>query len=244
MASLGVLAAGVAHELNTPLGVVLSSADQLSLTVTELHGEGSRPERLAGLCLEGARRAAQIVADLRNFSRPEAQAVQPIDVHDCLASTLRLLAPTLGTRGITVEESYGELPLIEGFPALVNQTLTNLVLNSAAAMDAGGRIRISTAAVGDDKVQLVVEDDGPGIPLELRNRIFEPFFTTKAPGEGTGLGLSLCFTFIDQHGGRIWEEGRPGRGARFVVELPVKQDPVRAARRAAPYALLPGQREP
>ncbi len=225
MASLGVLAAGVAHELNTPLGVVLSSADQLSTLAQRREASPDRLERLTKLCLDGARRATDIVQNLRAFSKPESQDLQVVDLHEMLDSTLRLMEPTLRSRGIAVIQDRGDVVPIEGYPVLMNQLLTNLMLNAASAVEQDGEIRVSTERRGNDRLALVVEDNGPGVADEIRGRIFEPFFTTRPPGEGTGLGLSLCYTFVEQHGGRIWEEGKPGEGARFVVELPLRHPP-------------------
>jgi signal transduction histidine kinase len=228
MASIGVLAAGVAHELNTPLGVVLSTADQLAARLgsgTATDPEALREIRLSKLCLEGAQRAARIVNDLRTYSRPETEGFGVVDLEQVVESTLRLLAASLRSRNITVEvtPAKGEGgTTIEGYPSLINQTLTNLVLNAAQAIGQDGTIRVAIESRGDEGVALVVEDSGPGVPAEVKERMFEPFFTTKAPGEGTGLGLALCYTFVDQHGGRIREEGEPGTGARFVVELPLR----------------------
>lgn len=229
MASIGVLAAGVAHELNTPLGVVVSTSEQLSRSLAAPAG-GSTPDRtarLVKLCLEAANRAVAIVKDLRAFSRPESKAVEWVDLAEVVHSTVRLLGPTLRARSVELKLEMGEIPSIEGYPALLNQTLANLILNAVHAIKQDGWIRLSVARQGTDRVRVEVEDSGPGIPPEIRTRIFEPFFTTKAPGDGTGLGLSLCFTFVDQHGGRIWEDGEAGHGARFVIELPI-QSPVRA----------------
>ena len=222
MASLGVLAAGVAHELNTPLGVVLSSADQLNVIAHRGEASPRRLERLTQLCLDGAQRAADIVQNLRAFSKPESQDLQVVDLHEMLDSTLRLMDPTLRSRGIAVHQNRGDVVPIEGYPVLLNQLFTNLMLNAASAVDQDGEIRVFTERRGTDRIALIVEDDGPGIPDELGGRIFEPFFTTRPPGEGTGLGLSLCYTFVEQHGGRIWEEGKAGEGARFVIELPLR----------------------
>jgi signal transduction histidine kinase len=97
-----------------------------------------------------------------------------------------------------------------------------------------GEIRVFTERRGTEQIALIVEDDGPGIPDDLSGRIFEPFFTTRPPGEGTGLGLSLCYTFVEQHGGRIWEEGKAGDGARFVIELPLRH-PTQLRERALSY---------
>jgi signal transduction histidine kinase len=229
MASIGVLAAGVAHELNTPLGIVLSTADQLATRLEKSgagNAEAAREIRLSKLCLEGAQRAAHIVGDLRAYSRPETEDLGIVELAQVVESTLRLLGSSLRGRNVKVEVSHAEgVPPIEGYVSLINQTLTNLVLNAAHAMGQDGAIRVSTERRGDDHVALVVEDTGPGIPSAIKERMFEPFFTTKPPGEGTGLGLSLCYTFVQQHGGRIWEEGEPGKGARFVVELPVRLPP-------------------
>jgi signal transduction histidine kinase len=244
MASLGVLAAGVAHELNTPLGVVLSAVEQLSEQLEPRESGDEVSARLLELAVEAARRASLIIRDLRSFSRPESSAVQSLDLHECIESTLRLLGPSLRAQKIEVSTDLGEIPCVEGFPALFNQTLTNLILNAAAAIKSQGNIRISTMSSDDGRVRVVIEDSGPGIPEELRSRIFEPFYTTKAPGEGTGLGLSLCYTFVTQHGGRIWEEGEPGKGARFVVELPLRLSPEQREQARAPYELTPRPRQP
>lgn len=202
MASLGVLAAGVAHELNTPLGVVLSAAEQLAEQLDPREQGDEYTARLLELCLEAARRASLIIHDLRSFSRPESSAVQSLDIHDCITSTLRLLGPSLRSQEIEVVTDLGLLGSIEGFPALFNQTLTNLILNAASAIKNQGTIWIATESHGDDRVRLVVEDSGPGIPEDQRSRIFEPFYTTKAPGEGTGLGLSLCYSTVAESGRR------------------------------------------
>ncbi len=244
MASLGVLAAGVAHELNTPLGVVLSAAEQLSEQLAPQRDEDEVTTRLLELCVEAARRASLIIGDLRSFSRPESSAVQSLDIHECITSTLRLLGPSLRAQKIEVTTEFGDISSVEGFPALFNQTLTNLILNAAAAIKSEGSIRITTWSESLDSVRMSIQDSGPGIPEDLRSRIFEPFYTTKAPGEGTGLGLSLCYTFITQHGGRIWEEGRPGEGARFVVELPVRMSKEQRAKARSPYELTPRPRAP
>jgi len=221
MAALGLLASGVAHELNTPLGVTVSTADQLQRRLEDMDEGGSKMTRLAQLCSEAAGRAASIVTDLRAFSRTESEGLGMVDLQDVVDATLRLLDPMLRSRGVSVQVHHGDVPLVEGYSPLLNQTVMNLVINAATAIDHDGEIHIRTTA-SDGVVSLVVEDDGPGISAEARAHIFEPFYTTKNPGEGTGLGLALCYTFVEQHGGKIWEEGEEGKGARFVIELPIK----------------------
>jgi signal transduction histidine kinase len=221
MASLGVLAAGVAHELNTPLEVVSSTSEQLVDHLGQQNPKQIRSHKLAVLCLDAVRRADQIVRDLSNFSRPESQDVQLLELPELIDSTLRILGHKLRKANVTANVEFDELPTVRGYGALVAQTVANLVLNAIAAIERDGTIEISARCADSDHVVIVVQDSGPGIPPELRGRVFEPFFTTQAPGQGLGLGLSLCHTFVTQHGGRIWEEGRQGEGARFVVELPI-----------------------
>ncbi len=220
LASLGTFAAGVAHELNTPLGVVVSSADQIIRNITLPSPKLDKATKLAHLCKEAARRATDIVQDLRMFSRPELEALRKVDLNKVIRSTLALLRGSMDAKSLVVRAELGEMPEFLGHPTMINQIVTNLLQNAMDAVSPGGTISISTS-IGDGVAVLVVEDDGPGIPPEIKDRIFEPFFTTKAPGRGTGLGLSLCYTFVQQHRGSIREEGEPGRGARFVVELPV-----------------------
>jgi len=221
MAALGVLSAGVAHELNTPLGVVISTADQLHRRLPA----GTPEARLAELAHDAARRGAEIVADLARFSRPQDQARQPVDLHEGLDTTLRILGRLIADQDIRVVQYRTPQPMVlEGYPATLHQTFVNLVQNAAQSLPRGGCITLTTER-DDTQLRVIIADDGPGIPPELRERIFEPFFTTRAAGEGTGLGLSLCYTFVTEHGGSIREEGAPGRGARFVVELPVALPP-------------------
>jgi two-component system NtrC family sensor kinase len=123
--------------------------------------------------------------------------------------------------GIEVERDFGELPRVRCHAGQLNQVFMNLLINACDAMGDKGRIRVRTRALDPQRVRLEFEDEGPGIPPEMRDRVFEPFFTTKPVGQGTGLGLSLSHGIIERHGGRIWVESEPGAGTRFVIELPV-----------------------
>jgi len=218
MASLGVLSAGIAHELNTPLSVIISTAEELSTRLDS----GSDDAELASLCLTAAQRGAAIVADMSRFSRSESQDTQDVDIHQGIDTTLRLLAAQLVGRNIQVVQHRSPDPLIvRGTPGPLYQTFVNLLLNAAQAVGQGGTITIETRR-SDGSAHIVIADDGPGISPENRDRIFEPFFTTREAGKGTGLGLALCFTFIEEHHGSIREVGSPGEGARFEVLLPLQ----------------------
>ncbi len=218
VASLSVLSAGISHELNTPLSVIISTAEELCNRLAE----GSDDAEIANLCLTAARRGAGIVDDMSRFTRSESQEPQDVDIHQGLDSTLRLLRAKLSSRNIQVLQQRTPDPLIvRGTPGPLYQTFVNLILNAAQAVDEGGTITIETRRMGSD-AQIVISDNGPGIPPEVHDRIFEPFFTTKAADRGTGLGLALCFTFIDEQDGTIREVGSPGSGARFEIVLPME----------------------
>jgi len=218
VASLSVLSAGISHELNTPLSVIISTAEELCNRLEA----GTDDAEIANLCLTAARRGAGIVDDMSRFTRSESQARQDVDIHQGLDTTLRLLRAKLSARNIQVVQQRSPDPLIvRGTPGPLYQTFVNLILNAAQAVDEGGTITIETHRIGND-AQIVIADDGPGISPEVHDRIFEPFFTTRAASRGTGLGLALCFTFIEEQDGTIREVGSPGEGARFEVVLPME----------------------
>lgn len=220
MTSIHTFASGVAHELNTPLGVTRSAADQL---VMELEEAGDpRTQRLARLAYEGSVRASAIVTALSELSSRSDGALQPVDLERVIDATLRLLERKIAQASVQVTLELAPLPTIEAHPTLVGQVLVNLLQNALLAMPAGGELRIGLRQPDPQQVELSVEDSGPGVDPALRERIFEPFFTTREPGSGTGLGLSLSWTFVRRHGGRIWVEEAPGGGARFVVRLPLR----------------------
>lgn len=255
MASVGGLAAGVAHEINNPLAAMMQSAQilQRALDVTRpqtwerLDACGVPPAALAGYLqsrgimeyLDGIRsagaRAAKIVSDLLSFSRKTNAAVEPRDLNELVLGALNLAATDYDLkkeydfRDMEVQrELTPDLPAVVCDGQQIQQVVLNLVRNAAQAMaekrrqdsDYRPRLTISTSSQGD-WLRLEVEDNGPGLPEAVRARLFEPFFTTKPVGEGTGLGLWLCWSIVvERHGGRIWAEpGREG-GTCLVVELP------------------------
>lgn len=223
MRALGDFVAGVAHELNNPIAIVTAN---LQLLEAEASGDGRRAalgDEALRDCSEAARRAARIVADLRQFARGGGERQwRQVDVNDCVGETARL-ARHLFARGVQLELDLGALPPLRAVAAEIDQLLLNLLGNAARAVGERGRVRVSTRlieAAGRRCVQLAVEDDGPGIPRDIRDRVFEPFFTTRPQGQGVGLGLSLAFAVAERHGGTI-RVADAMRGARFEVLLPL-----------------------
>jgi len=242
MRTLGQLVAGVAHELNNPIGFVHANLKLLEEFVAKLvrlqeSGEDASRAReaiakLLARSREGTDRVKQIVADLRTFSRMDQAELQEADLNEEIDRTLALIEPRCKC-GIEVERDFAPLPRMRCHAGQLNQVFMNLLVNACDAIGDKGRIRVSTRATGDGQVRLEFEDDGPGIPAELRDRVFEPFFTTKPVGQGTGLGLSLSHGIIERHGGRIFVDSAVGGGTRFVIELPVAGAPEHAPEAAA-----------
>jgi signal transduction histidine kinase len=229
MKSLGQLVAGVAHELNNPIGFVhanLQLLDEYVRKFVEAQRSGGDAERareaitkLLVRSREGTERVKKIVQDLRTFSRMDQAELQDVDLHEEIERTLALMEPRF-KNGIAVERDYGEIPRVRCYAGQLNQVFLNLLMNACDAMQDQGKITISTRR-GPLGVRLSFADDGPGIPENVRNRIFDPFFTTKPVGEGTGLGLSLSHGIVERHGGSIHVESEPGHGAAFVIDLPL-----------------------
>jgi len=171
--------------------------------------------------LAGIDRVQHIIRDLKTFARLEDTDRRAVDVREGIETTLKILGPQLA-EGTTVRTSFDEVPVVEAFPALLNQVFMNLLQNAIEAVPTGaGTIEVRTRIEGDDGV-IEVLDNGPGVPEELRGRIFDPFFTTKEVGGGTGLGLSLSYRVVERHAGRIEVEDVPdGPGALFRVVLPL-----------------------
>jgi PAS domain S-box-containing protein len=224
MASIGRLAAGVAHEINNPLAFV---SGNLGFIDTELRRlalpEDERRELLEALAeaTEGTERMRLIVQSLQALSRGEAATLQPLALHEVLERSVRLASGQLRGRGRLVRD-YGEVPRVRGNCVQLTQVFTNLLVNAAQALPPeGGDIRLVTRLLGDSVAVVEVHDTGCGIPAEHLERIFEPFFTTKPVGEGTGLGLSLCHDIIHGLGGVLSVESIVGAGSTFRVFLPL-----------------------
>jgi signal transduction histidine kinase len=237
MRTLGQLVAGVAHELNNPIGFVHANLKLLEEYVAKLarlqeqRADTTKAREAIGKLLarsrEGTERVTKIVADLRAFSRMDQGELAEADLNDEIERTIALMEPRC-KNCIAVERDFGDLPRVRCHAGQLNQAFLNLLINACDAIGDRGHIVVRTRAV-EGGVRLEFEDDGPGIPPPVRDKVFEPFFTTKPVGQGTGLGLSLTHGIIERHGGRIWVESEGGRGTRFVIELPLAGAPGVAA---------------
>jgi len=220
LASLGVLAAGVAHEVNTPL-TGISSYAQLLLADTE---ETDPRHELLRKVERQTFRASRIVSGLLEFARRPGRERRPVDLAELLGETAELLRERLAARSIRLrwKAPEGEAAVVQGSEGELQQVFTNLMLNAIDAMapHGGGELTLALERRGD-RARVLVDDTGPGLRPEHLDRIFEPFFTTKRDDGGTGLGLSISYNIVEQHGGKISAENRPEGGCRFVVELPL-----------------------
>lgn len=227
MAALGALVAGVAHEINTPVGAISSVRDSLRRTVEKLREEltVSHPKELrvldevAKVVESGSSRVQEIVKRLRSFARLDEAEMKKVDLHEGLEDTLMLLNHQL-KHGVTVVKQYGALPPITCYPSQLNQVFLNLLVNARQAIKDQGEIVIRTALEPDGRALVEIKDDGIGIPPENIGRIFDPGFTTKGVGVGTGLGLSICYQIVKQHRGEITVESQVGKGTTFRVRIP------------------------
>ncbi len=254
MASIGQLAAGIAHELNNPVGFVYGNLELLTGCVdnllkllkfyedAELSGDVAQRadvikqeigyettlEDLASIvsdCREGVERVRDIVQNLRTFSRLDEAEFKTTDIHEGIDSTIRLLSRYFSGSEVRLLRVFGELPSVEAFSAQLNQVWTNLLINAAQAVSTtGGDVTIATSS-DDESVTVAVSDTGAGIPRENLSKIFDPFFTTKPVGEGTGLGLSITFGIVQRHGGTITVDSEIGKGTTFTVRLPRRAKP-------------------
>lgn len=258
MASLGQMVAGIAHEINTPLGYVQNNVaigqelfqqirimlagyealvdnllnDQASeeaialqmQQIAELRADVNAQEMLGEMhglmddSMYGISQISELVRNLKNFSRKDAAATEAINLNDCIASALNIGRNVLKNK-VEVISELGDLPLFMCAPSQFNQVFLNLFTNSAHAIEGQGKLHIKSWSA-DGAVHIHVTDNGKGIPQENLTRIFDPFFTTKPVGEGTGLGLAITHQIIQQHGGEISVESRPGAGTRFRIKLP------------------------
>lgn len=250
MTSLGQLVAGVAHELNNPIGFIYSNTSHLkdySQKLFQIIETAERnPEKIAELkeeldydyikkdlpqliksCQDGAQRTRDIVLGLRNFSRLEEAQLKEIDLRESLDTTLEILKGEIKNR-IQIHRQYEPIPKVTCYASQINQVLMNILSNAVQAIQGAGQIWISTLPIPAStsqigRVQISIQDSGMGMSPEVLEKIFEPFFTTKGVGQGTGLGLSISYGIIQNHGGEIQVRSEKGVGTEFTLIIPVAQ---------------------
>lgn len=237
LATLGNLIAGVAHEINTPLGALNSNHDTIRRAIGKLQvileDEVVEEHELEDVrrivrALDGVTatndmavdRMMRMVDSLRTFGRVDRSELDRVDLHEGIESTLAILAHEMKDR-VEVVKEYGELPLVECYPNQIHQVFMNLILNALQAISGRGTLTIRTRSEGAE-VAVEVEDTGVGISPENLARIFDPGFTTKGSRMGMGMGLLITSQIIDRHGGRLAVESEPGEGTVFTVHLPVR----------------------
>lgn len=249
MTSLGQLVAGVAHELNNPIGFIYSNmsllkeyADSLFLFIDQQNQNDPKIiaikkqidyefikmdlPRLIKSCQDGAQRTRDIVIGLRNFSRLEEAQLKEIDIHESIDTTLEILQGEIKNR-IQVHRQYEKLPKLMCYASQINQVLMNIISNAIQAISGSGQIWITTSSVkpkidAPAKIQISIQDSGAGMDATTIDKIFEPFFTTKGVGQGTGLGLSISYGIVQNHGGEIQVRSEKGVGTEFMIILPLK----------------------
>ncbi len=240
MAAVGQLVSGIAHELNNPLTTIMGYA-QLLL------GHGLRTAQIseARKVYHEAERARRIVKNLLYFARESKPERGRVDINEIIERTVALRSYELKVENIAVRCNLArDLPKTMADPYQLQQVILNLLINAEQALVEGhgkGHVWIRTRCVsrrGTERIAIEVADDGPGIPAEISSRLFDPFFTTKPPGVGTGLGLSIVYGIVDKHEGEVTVESQPGRGAKFVVELPVVKPPIEPVRPFSRKALI------
>jgi len=226
LAGIGRLAAGVAHEVRNPLGVIRASAAM----VQESFDPHEDPHRALGFICEEIDRLEGLISGLLTFARPTEIDLQPVAFDKVVERAIALANPEAASRNVEIETRVASgLPEIEGDPDLLCQVIHNLVLNAIQILDFGGRVTVAAAANGSPprrSVRIEVRDDGPGVPVDLAEQIFEPFVTTRP--SGTGLGLPMALRLIEAHGGRLALVpgaglAAEGGGGCFRIEIPTRE---------------------
>nr|WP_321402643.1 ATP-binding protein [uncultured Desulfobacter sp.] len=229
LATIGELAAGIAHEINNPVAIMVEEAGWMNDLLEEETGMTSDGRRefdraIAQITTQG-RRCKDITHKLLSFARKSDATVADIDINDTIREIVELTAQMARYNNVTISTQLApDLPYIRFSPSELQQVILNLTNNAIDAMGKdGGNVEIKTGlnAQDDNMIEIKVDDNGPGIPAQYLDRIFDPFFTTKAVGKGTGLGLSICYGIIQKMGGTIEVESHMGQGTCFLIRLPL-----------------------
>lgn len=220
LAAVGLLGAGLAHEINNPLGNILGYSKMLLMEGDLTERQKDRLEIIA----EQARKGSEIIRGLLEFSRQSRPAFEPVSLNEIIAKVINTSSLLLQTRGIKLDLKPGDIPVTKADPVQIGQVIDNLIQNAIHAME-GTRdplLIIETGLKGKE-IEISVTDNGTGIPDSVVQKIFDPFFTTKPVGKGVGLGLSICAGIINAHDGSIGVENEPGRGTRIFFSVPVRE---------------------
>ena len=219
MASLGKLAAGVAHQLNNPLGGITLFT---KLLLEEYDLEEEAREDLHRI-LKDAERCRDTVKELLEFTRQTRHLMQPHDINLTISRTLFLLENQTLFNDIEIENNMmPSPPFVMADTQQLNHLFMNIILNAVEAMGKKGKLTLKTSKSSkEDKLNIEISDTGPGIPEDVLPHIFDPFFTTKEEGKGTGLGLSMVYGIVENHGGKIMAKSKPGQGTTFIIEFPI-----------------------
>jgi PAS domain S-box-containing protein len=226
-AALATLVTGIAHDIGTPMNVILGYADMLARS---LRDEKDR-ERIS-IIKEQVERVTRLIQTLMNFARPHVEAPRHLRIEDVADRTLGLIEETARKKGIAVERAFGETAPLLAQGERLERALLDLLVNACDAMPQGGALRVATRAFGD-AVEIRIEDTGIGIAPDALGKIFEPFYTTKPRGKGTGLGLSVARSIVAEHNGTIEVESKLGKGTVFQIRFPADQAPAGADRAAS-----------
>jgi signal transduction histidine kinase len=217
MAAIGELAAGIAHEIRNPLGIITGSAETV-----QKHKDQKIREEMVDYILEESKRINGLISSLLDFARPKEPKLESCDLKEVLEKILLLISPRARTLGVEIKKEIPQRPLrVSIDPDQIRQAFTNLGVNALEAMPNGGVLRVIVVEDSKDKVCVRFNDTGKGIPKEMQAKIFDPFFTTKEGG--TGLGLSIAHQIITQHGGTILLEEKEERGSTFTIVLPLEK---------------------
>jgi len=217
MAAIGQLAAGIAHEIRNPLGIIANALYDLGEIIDSGNPDVIEDLRIAK---EEMARAQEIINNLLEFSRDSRAELEVVDINDLLRRTLQLMSKSMKNSGVRVTTDLGALSSCMANQNGLRQIFLNLITNAVQAMPSGGELRLRTSPLEDGRVQLEFSDTGVGIPPEHLQDIFNPFFTTKDPGQGTGLGLSVVHSVVRRYRGEIRVESQVNRGTTFTIELP------------------------
>jgi signal transduction histidine kinase len=218
MAAIGELAAGIAHEIRNPLGIISGSAETI-----QKHEQHKIREEMTHYILEESKRINGLITNLLDFAKPKEPQLVHCDLREVLEKTVLLLSPQAHTLGVEIKKEIPPEPVrVSIDPEQMRQAFTNLGVNALEAMPSGGVLRVTLKENAGDRVLIQFSDTGKGVPKEMQSKVFDPFFTTKEGG--TGLGLSIAHRIVARHGGGILVEGSDQGGSTFTINLPVQKE--------------------